>query len=87
MDLPPGKERGWRKLSTFQDPLADLEGGVGVLAEVDGRENTQGQCLEPRTSAASRSAISTPVHQSDGSRSESAVSLIRRLMYSGTAGE
>ena len=26
MDLPPGKERGWRKLSTFQAPLADLTG-------------------------------------------------------------
>ncbi len=26
MDLPPGKERGWRKLSTFQDPLFDLQG-------------------------------------------------------------
>lgn len=26
MDLPPGKERGWRKLSTFQSPLADLTG-------------------------------------------------------------
>ena len=26
MDLPPGKERGWRKLSTFQNPLADLKG-------------------------------------------------------------
>jgi len=26
MDLPPGKERGWRKLSTFQSPLADLKG-------------------------------------------------------------
>jgi len=26
MDLPPGKERGWRKLSTFVRPLADLTG-------------------------------------------------------------
>ena len=26
MDLPPGKERGWRKLSTFCNPLADLSG-------------------------------------------------------------
>jgi hypothetical protein len=26
MDLPPGKERGWLKLSTFNAPLADLEG-------------------------------------------------------------
>lgn len=26
MDLPPGKERGWRKLSTFQSPLFDLTG-------------------------------------------------------------
>jgi hypothetical protein len=26
MDLPPGKERGWRKLSTFQNPLFDLQG-------------------------------------------------------------
>lgn len=26
MDLPPGKERGWRKLSTFVSPLADLQG-------------------------------------------------------------
>ncbi len=31
MDLPPGKERGWRKLSTFQKPLADLEGKVLFL--------------------------------------------------------
>ncbi len=26
MDLPPDKERGWRKLSTFNAPLADLIG-------------------------------------------------------------
>ena len=26
MDLPPGKERGWRKLSTFCNPLTDLSG-------------------------------------------------------------
>jgi hypothetical protein len=26
MNLPPGKERGWRKLSTFASPLADLTG-------------------------------------------------------------
>ena len=26
MDLPPDKERGWRKLSTFQRPLFDLSG-------------------------------------------------------------
>lgn len=26
MDLPPDKERGWRKLSTFQRPLFDLTG-------------------------------------------------------------
>jgi len=26
MDLPPGKERGWRKLSTFARPLFDLTG-------------------------------------------------------------
>jgi hypothetical protein len=26
MDLPPGKERGWRKLSTFNAPLDDLTG-------------------------------------------------------------
>jgi hypothetical protein len=26
MNLPPGKERGWRKLSTFGAPLADLSG-------------------------------------------------------------
>lgn len=26
MDLPEGKERGWRKLSTFQAPLFDLKG-------------------------------------------------------------
>jgi len=26
MDLPPGKERGWRKLSTFCSPLFDLKG-------------------------------------------------------------
>jgi hypothetical protein len=26
MDLPPGKERGWRKLSTFAAPLMDLAG-------------------------------------------------------------
>jgi hypothetical protein len=26
MDLPPGKERGWRKLSTFSKPLFDLSG-------------------------------------------------------------
>ena len=26
MDLPPDKERGWRKLSTFTGPLADLTG-------------------------------------------------------------
>lgn len=31
MDLPPGKERGWRKLSTFQAPLADLEGTTMFL--------------------------------------------------------
>jgi hypothetical protein len=34
MDLPPGKERGWRKLSTFQAPLADLEGPV-LFLDVD----------------------------------------------------
>jgi hypothetical protein len=26
MDLPEGKERGWRKLSTFQNPLFDIKG-------------------------------------------------------------
>lgn len=31
MDLPPGKERGWRKLSTFQSPLADLQGATLFL--------------------------------------------------------
>ena len=31
MDLPPGKERGWRKLSTFTKPLADLAGPVLFL--------------------------------------------------------
>ncbi len=42
MDLPPGKERGWRKLSTFQNPLADLEGttlfldlDVIILQDID----------------------------------------------------
>ena len=42
MDLPAGKERGWRKLSTFQDPLADLKGptlfldlDVVILRDID----------------------------------------------------
>jgi hypothetical protein len=42
MDLPPGKERGWRKLSTFQNPLADLKGqtlfldlDVVILRDID----------------------------------------------------
>ena len=34
MDLPPGKERGWRKLSTFQNPLADLE-GTALFLDLD----------------------------------------------------
>jgi len=34
MDLPPGKERGWRKLSTFQKPLFDLEGPT-LFLDVD----------------------------------------------------
>ena len=34
MDLPPGKERGWRKLSTFQRPLADLE-GTALFLDLD----------------------------------------------------
>lgn len=34
MDLPPGKERGWRKLSTFQDPLSDLTGPT-LFLDVD----------------------------------------------------
>lgn len=34
MDLPPGKERGWRKLSTFTAPLADLTGPV-LFLDVD----------------------------------------------------
>ncbi|MCC5839855.1 MAG: glycosyl transferase [Opitutales bacterium] len=34
MDLPPGKERGWRKLSTFQSPLADLTGPT-LFLDVD----------------------------------------------------
>lgn len=34
MDLPPGKERGWRKLSTFQSPLYDLTGPT-LFLDVD----------------------------------------------------
>ena len=34
MHLPPGKERGWRKLSTFTSPLADLKGPV-LFLDVD----------------------------------------------------
>lgn len=34
MDLPPGKERGWRKLSTFGGPLADLRGPT-LFLDVD----------------------------------------------------
>ena len=34
MDLPPGKERGWRKLSTFAAPLADLRGPT-LFLDVD----------------------------------------------------
>jgi hypothetical protein len=34
MDLPPDKERGWRKLSTFAAPLADLRGSV-LFLDVD----------------------------------------------------
>jgi hypothetical protein len=34
MDLPPDKERGWRKLSTFASPLADLTGPV-LFLDVD----------------------------------------------------
>jgi hypothetical protein len=43
MDLPPGKERGWRKLSTFGVPLADLKGptlfldiDIVVVGSLDG---------------------------------------------------
>lgn len=42
MDLPPGKERGWRKLSTFRRPLFDLAGptlfidlDVVIVASID----------------------------------------------------
>jgi hypothetical protein len=42
MDLPDGKERGWRKLSTFNAPLADLSGptlfldiDVVIVGELD----------------------------------------------------
>jgi hypothetical protein len=42
MDLPPGKERGWRKLSTFVRPLADLTGptlfldiDIVIVASID----------------------------------------------------
>lgn len=31
MNLPPDKERGWRKLSTFQSPFGDLRGPVLFL--------------------------------------------------------
>jgi len=34
MDLPPGKERGWRKLSTFVSPLFDLTGPT-LFLDVD----------------------------------------------------
>jgi hypothetical protein len=34
MFLPPGKERGWRKLSTFTSPLADLKGPI-LFLDVD----------------------------------------------------
>jgi hypothetical protein len=34
MDLPEGKERGWRKLSTFTAPLADLQGPI-LFLDVD----------------------------------------------------
>jgi len=34
MFLPPGKERGWRKLSTFTAPLADLNGPI-LFLDVD----------------------------------------------------
>lgn len=34
MFLPPGKERGWRKLSTFTAPLADLTGPI-LFLDVD----------------------------------------------------
>lgn len=34
MDLPPDKERGWRKLSTFNAPLADLSGPT-LFLDVD----------------------------------------------------
>lgn len=34
MFLPPGKERGWRKLSTFTAPLADLRGPT-LFLDVD----------------------------------------------------
>lgn len=34
MDLPEGKERGWRKLSTFQSPLADLS-GTALFLDLD----------------------------------------------------
>jgi hypothetical protein len=34
MELPPGREMGWRKLSTFTSPLADLTGPV-LFLDVD----------------------------------------------------
>lgn len=34
MNLPPGKERGWRKLSTFVNPLFDLTGPT-LFLDVD----------------------------------------------------
>lgn len=34
MDLPPGKERGWLKLATFNSPLADLT-GTTLFLDID----------------------------------------------------
>ncbi len=34
MDLPPGKERGWLKLATFNRPLADLA-GTTLFLDID----------------------------------------------------